>query len=70
MKTFSIKTGGLPMKKVLKIIMVVIMILGIAFSISNYISMELKAKGSSLQGIDYDGECIDKGTECDLIEIP
>jgi hypothetical protein len=42
-KTFSIEVGGFPMKKVLKAIMVVIMLLGIAFSILNFFSMELKA---------------------------
>ena len=58
------------MKKVLKVIMVVIMLLGIAFAASNFISMELKAYGHSDQGIDADGDCIDEGEECDLIEEP
>ena len=58
------------MKKVLKVIMVVIMLLGIAFSLSNFISMELKAAARHEQGIDYDGKCIDFGYDCDLIEQP
>ena len=58
------------MNKILKNIMVVIMVLGIAFSLSNFISMELKSDGHGHtdQGIDYDGDCIAIGDECDLIE--
>ena len=56
------------MKKTFKIIMVVIMLLGIAFSISNFTSMELKANG--LRGMwDYDDGkevCMGDGDECDI----
>jgi hypothetical protein len=68
-KRKQIKIGGLPMKKALMIIMVVIMILGIAFSISNLISMELKA--SSLRGAWVGTDCMGDGNDCAIgIEEP
>ena len=55
------------MKKFLRLMMIIFMILGIVFSVSNFISVELKS--SSEQGIDEDGECIDFGWQCDLFEM-
>jgi hypothetical protein len=66
----KIKTGGLPMKKALKIITLVIMLLGIAFSISNFVSLELRAK-EGIQGIWIDGDCQYFGNQCNIeIELP
>ena len=57
------------MKKAINIIMLLIMLLGIAFSISIFISAELKA-GSGMRGVwvDHGGhvECADEGKECDI----
>jgi membrane protein CcdC involved in cytochrome C biogenesis len=55
------------MRKAIKIVMILIMLLGIAFSISNFISVELKA--NHLNGLDWvwpDGavDCIRIGGEC------
>ena len=55
------------LKKVIKIVFIVIMLLGIAFSISNFISVEIKSAGHSDMGIDYDGDCISFGFDCDLL---
>ena len=52
------------MKKALKIIMVGIMLLGIAFSILNFISVELCAKDVGMRGIMINGECQYIGTRC------
>ena len=55
------------MKKALKIIMVLIMLVGFAFSILNFISTDTVAQNAK-QGI-YDletGKCLDMGDECDL----
>jgi hypothetical protein len=59
------------MKKALKILMVVIMILGIAFSVTNFISLQLKAAG--MKGIwvyDFGTKtCEGLGNECDITII-
>jgi hypothetical protein len=51
-------------KKTFKIIMIVIMVIGIAFSISNFISTETEA--GVLLGIwdDVTGVCVDSSTKC------
>jgi hypothetical protein len=57
-------------EKVMKIIMVFIMLLGIALSISNFISFELNA-ADSLRGVWVGTECEGDGNECDIgIEEP
>ncbi len=55
------------MKKVIKIMLVLIMVLGIAFSISNFISLELRADGKICTWYYVNGifECIGHGNECD-----
>lgn len=60
------------MKKVLKIILVIIMLLGIACSISNFVPIETKAGGGGgggLMGIvdPETGKCVDKGNECKIL---
>ena len=59
------------MKKVIKIITILIMLLGIAFSISNFI-IPGKLKASSIRGVWTDlGECEGFGNLCDIgIEEP
>lgn len=52
------------MKAFIKIILTLIMLIGIAFSISNLFLIELKA--SSLEGIRYMGECMDDFDECSI----
>ena len=54
------------MRKVLKILFIVAMILGIVFSVSNFLSVELKSTG--LRGIwaDDTGACERVGNECDI----
>jgi uncharacterized protein YxeA len=57
------------MKKILKILMIVSMIIGVAFSISNFISIETKASPTSKNGawVEVNGtwECAGDGSECD-----
>jgi hypothetical protein len=56
------------MKKTFRIIMVVIMLLGIVFSISNFICVELKAAVKQGTWVDVGGgnlECMGLGNECD-----
>jgi hypothetical protein len=58
------------MRKIIKIVMILMMLLGIAFSISNFISVELKA--DVLRGIEWtwpDGsvDCVGFGIQCDLL---
>ena len=56
------------MKKVIKITLVLIMVLGIGFSLSNFISLELKAAGVKTSAWVYKNgviECMGIGTECD-----
>jgi ABC-type enterochelin transport system permease subunit len=55
------------MKKVIKITLVLIMVLGIAFSISNFISLELKAAEKTGAWVYKNGvrECMGFGNECD-----
>ncbi|MFC2140817.1 hypothetical protein ACFLQP_00790 [Acidobacteriota bacterium] len=55
-------------KKVIKTILIVLMILGIAVSISNFISLEVKAKGDRGVWVDLGGvvECTGDGNQCDL----
>jgi hypothetical protein len=55
------------MKKIVKVMLVLIMVLGIAFSLSNFISLELKA-GEKMSTWYYANgviECMGHGTECD-----
>jgi hypothetical protein len=52
------------LEKVIKIFLIVIMLLGITFSISNLFPGKIKASGS--QGIYYMGECMDMGNQCDI----
>jgi hypothetical protein len=55
------------MKKCMKIIIIVILLLVTSFTISNFISVELKAppgKGS-LVNVGGDKECMGLGDECD-----
>jgi hypothetical protein len=51
-------------KKTFKIIMVVIMVIGIAFSISNFFSTETEAV--TMLGVwdDVTGVCVDSSTKC------
>ncbi|NIR04014.1 MAG: hypothetical protein GTN82_01145 [Candidatus Aminicenantes bacterium] len=54
-------------KKVLKVIMIVIMLLGIAFSISNFVSVKTEAgtkDGAIYEWPDGTTDCIDIGNEC------
>jgi len=56
------------MKKVIKITLVLIMVLGIAFSLSNFISLELKSAGAKTSAWVYKNgvrECMGIGTDCD-----
>ncbi len=55
------------LKKVIKIMMVLIMIVGIAFSLSNFISIELKAAEKTGTWVYKNGvkECMGIGNECD-----
>lgn len=55
------------LKKVIKIMMVLIMILGIAFSLSNFISFQLEAGEKTGSWVYENGvkECMGFGDECD-----
>ncbi len=55
------------MKKVVKIVLVLIMLLGIAFSLSNFITLELKASPYKAAWVYANGvfECMGQGTDCD-----
>jgi ABC-type enterochelin transport system permease subunit len=55
------------LKKVIKIMMVLILISGIAFSLSNFISVELKAVEKTGAWVYKNGvrECMGAGNECD-----
>jgi hypothetical protein len=55
------------LKKVIKITLVLIMVLGIAFSLSNFISIELKAGEKTGSWVYKNGvkECMGFGNECD-----
>jgi hypothetical protein len=57
------------MRKIVKFILVVIMFIGIAFSIINFISLDAKAS-KGLQGVwDYDNgvrKCLGIGDECNI----
>jgi hypothetical protein len=55
------------MKKVVKIVLVLIMLLGIAFSLSNFITLELKASPNKAAWYYANGviECMGQGNECD-----
>jgi len=55
------------MKKLTKIILVLIMILGIGFSISNLISVKLKAGEKICTWVYRNGawDCMGLGTDCD-----
>jgi hypothetical protein len=59
------------LKKVIKIMMVLIMILGIAFSLSNFISIELKAGEKTGAWVYKNGvrECMGFGNDCDPFAI-
>ncbi len=65
----DLKKEPTKMKKYLKIIMVVIMLAGIYFSISNFLSVELKASGG-LRGSWEDwpegSVCMGSGDECGI----
>lgn len=63
------------MIKGIKIIAIIFIMFGIVFSISNFVSIELKAKNGGLQGVwvDIGGvcECTGDGNECDFeMELP
>jgi hypothetical protein len=55
------------MKKVIKITLVLIMVLGIAFSLSNFISQDLNAGEKNGSWVYENGvkECMGFGNECD-----
>ncbi len=56
------------MKKVIKMTLVLIMVLGIGFSFLNFISVELKAAGEKTSTWVYANgviECMGHGNECD-----
>ncbi len=46
--------------------MIIIMVLGVVFSVSNFISIETKAGG--MRGVvdQETGKCVDKGDECGI----
>jgi hypothetical protein len=54
-------------QKVVKIVLVLIMVLGIAFSLSNFVSVELNAGEKTGAWVYKNGvrECMGLGTECD-----
>ena len=54
------------MKRILKILMVVLMLIGIAFAIPNFISPKLKAEGLNGSWVYKNGVkvCIAPGNEC------
>jgi hypothetical protein len=60
------------MKKVIKIILIIIMLLGIVFSISNFI-IPGKIKAASEKGVwvyvNGDWECTGDGESCDIGEL-
>ncbi len=55
------------MKKYIKIVLILIMILGIAFSISNFLSVELTAGEKTGTWVYRNGvrECMGIGSDCD-----
>jgi hypothetical protein len=55
------------MKKVVKMALVLIMLLGIGFSLSNFITLELKANPKTATWYYVNGvfECMGHGNECD-----
>ncbi len=55
------------MKKVIKMMLVLIMILGIAFSLTNFVSLDLEAgpKISTWYYVNGVVECMGRGNECD-----
>ncbi len=55
------------MKKAIKMMLVLIMVLGIAFSISNFISLELRAGAKTSTWVYVNGvrDCMGFGDECD-----
>lgn len=58
------------MKKGIRILMIIIMLLGISFSISNFISVELKAgtlKGAWIEEPDGSYKCRGDGSECSIV---
>jgi hypothetical protein len=59
-------------KKILKIILVLLMIIGTVISISNFTSVEINAVSGTRRGIEVerpDGtfKCMDDGDECDIL---
>ena len=54
-------------KKVVKIVLVLIMVLGLGFSLSNFIALELKASPYKAAWVYANGviECMGQGTDCD-----
>jgi hypothetical protein len=60
------------MKKGIKIILIAIMVLGIAVSIANFISLELKASSEKGLWVEVGGdwECKGDGDECDIVDDP
>ena len=54
-------------KKLVKIILVLIMMLGIGFSISNFVSLDLRAGDKTATWYYANGviECMGRGNECD-----
>ena len=56
-------------KKILKIAMILIMLVGIAFSITNFLSVESKAEGSTRGAWVYVNDtyrCMGDGNECEI----
>jgi hypothetical protein len=62
--------GGLnPMKRIVKVVMILLMLIGIVFSISNSFSVEIKAGGSGDDGhweyyTNGTRQCVAPGTGC------
>lgn len=57
-------------KKMAEVLMIILMILGIVFSITNFISVDAKAGNSPLTGEkgvwDDRGACVDFGDDCEI----
>ena len=54
------------MKKSIKILAIAIMLLGIVFSVSNFLSVELRAGLRGIWSGDFGSECERIGNECDI----
>ena len=56
------------MKKMAKVLMIILMVLGILFSISNFMSEDISAsRGTGEKGVwDDRGECMSFGDDCEI----